>query len=1420
MQDLSKKPNPTSCRAGGVVHLLAANGTKVPVSLKMLQREVQDSAGGLMHVVYVNRASEGQRLDQTRLLLSLNHKGTVLEANTGAPKSLFGFNVAELVGRPLACIIDVFGVWRHEFGEDNSLLTMLSLQALKEGATSMAVIGKSDSGIHASGTSWRVGVHQPVKDEEIASHAVHLSDERKQNKGGFGTGGTNSLLHALQQQRRLHTACMALEIMERDDRELTDDPAVTDSIPVVQVSLYRSDALIATIELDKHMAITRIDDAIGLMMGVSARALLKKNFPRIVGLPPETTFDELLGTKVPIVKKGAMRRSAAGGPPAAGTSRMGATKKVTARHLGDGKELHMELQAMSYEANGKMRYMVRVQLKDGQSSSIDALLQLRKDGQAAEALAAARTALAEDEASVADQGPVAVSDGEEEAPEERPPPGAMNHRAPPDAPGSFNRTSDWVREASSLGGKRSPPGSPPARRGHGRDHSPPRDSPMDPRGRKGGSTLGRLNSQEDYDSGYDPAEDSTAFVQIKQRGAAVRKDALLDDSYENKVVENFSKQGPGSAAGSSAQGSSANDGASEAGGQSVTSGAETGHDEDLAVDTRRAKRLKKLNRMLHSSLAQVDTTRWRLHTLGLLAIILMAHVICFVVLTTQINRRYTNANNVATMTRGLARMQMISLRANFIQKCKNPTFAAMWACSADNQQRYRNNLHVVSESAHDAHQTLYLGASGIKPFADPRLLDYWTYHPLPEYTFYNIYVAPNTTQFNNVVLESNRTLWEMGNVLVSAGRDLYFQSDKQGMEMNVTPIWQYIYQNGPKSIFDGYAWSLDTYVDYAWKDLLSLAVLLIILLVVEALVVQMSCMAYEFRLVQQCNVSHMRLFSVFLALPSATVRIMTQRQLQVDDDTKDEMDDDEFELADGAAAAAGTTNEAGEGSQKKSVRMEVGDEHEDEDGGKPSKGKKDSKDSRDGKEGKRARHDADSDAGSDDGHAPSRSPKKGADKSSSKKPPLTKFQAFRKLAYKRCFGWLDPKFRMNGKKFIANSTVVWKFMIPLLLWVCAVIVIFATSYRNLQGLQGPLASLDTASHVLYRATRCRLFSCMVAFSVDPSEDAVWRNQLKQELRDLRTEYNTLLYGGPMMLKANVTFKPVAPASAFADLAISNLFFRTTACLRVDQSGCHNDPADPFYQITHSGLDAQINRYIEEMLRFASLPIDQSLANAASYEYGMKVMAYDTYDGLNTAADLFVAWTISRFESVKQLHIILLVISLVLMLLFVLMLYRPYIKRLKRDSRMVAGMLSQLPAEVDVEGQVKQVVLGMVKGDGGRSVNNSLMLGGPPGMMPPGGMPPGAGSMFSSVPGMGSALMVPPGPNMGGSMPGNMPGMQNGGEGWFGRGGGPRWSAGGYDNAEPPSVGRGDYGRGPPPGRSPMGYNKNVAMGGYDNDDEV
>jgi hypothetical protein len=77
----------------------------------------------------------------------------------------------------------------------------------------------------------------------------------------------------------------------------------------------------------------------------------------------------------------------------------------------------------------------------------------------------------------------------------------------------------------------------------------------------------------------------------------------------------------------------------------------------------------------------------------------------------------------------------------------------------------------------------------------------------------------------------------------------------------------------------------------------------------------------------------------------------------------------------------------------------------------------------------------------------------------------------------------------------------------------------------------------------------------------------------------------------------------------------------------------------------------------------------------------------------------------RLGAVKQLHIILLGVSLACMVLFLLLLYRPYTKRLQRDSKAVAGLLSQLPSEVDVEGHVKTVVLGIVKTS---DVNRSMM----------------------------------------------------------------------------------------------------------------
>lgn len=93
-----------------------------------------------------------------------------------------------------------------------------------------------------------------------------------------------------------------------------------------------------------------------------------------------------------------------------------------------------------------------------------------------------------------------------------------------------------------------------------------------------------------------------------------------------------------------------------------------------------------------------------------------------------------------------------------------------------------------------------------------------------------------------------------------------------------------------------------------------------------------------------------------------------------------------------------------------------------------------------------------------------------------------------------------------------------------------------------------------------------------------------------------------------------------------------------------------------------------------------------------------------YDGLNAASSLFVDYTISRLDEVKQLHAILLVIVLVVYTAYVVFLFRPYARSLIQDSRSIAGMLSQLPADVDVEGHVRSVILNST--DHRSSNNNS------------------------------------------------------------------------------------------------------------------
>lgn len=60
-------------------------------------------------------------------------------------------------------------------------------------------------------------------------------------------------------------------------------------------------------------------------------------------------------------------------------------------------------------------------------------------------------------------------------------------------------------------------------------------------------------------------------------------------------------------------------------------------------------------------------------------------------------------------------------------------------------------------------------------------------------------------------------------------------------------------------------------------------------------------------------------------------------------------------------------------------------------------------------------------------------------------------------------------------------------------------------------------------------------------------------------------------------QAPVSFDLQAPAAAFSDDRIATIFFRTTACLRHDQSMCYPQ-GSPWYDISHAGLDVMMRRF--------------------------------------------------------------------------------------------------------------------------------------------------------------------------------------------------------------------------------------------------
>ncbi|GLI62746.1 hypothetical protein VaNZ11_005485, partial [Volvox africanus] len=155
-----------------------------------------------------------------------------------------------------------------------------------------------------------------------------------------------------------------------------------------------------------------------------------------------------------------------------------------------------------------------------------------------------------------------------------------------------------------------------------------------------------------------------------------------------------------------------------------------------------------------------------------------------------------------------------------------------------------------------------------------------------------------------------------------------------------------------------------------------------------------------------------------------------------------------------------------------------------------------------------------------------------------------------------------------------------------------------------------------------------------------------------------------MYGGMAKTQEGSVFQHEVPASTFEASTIARDFFRQKRCFRWDQSQCYT-PDSPYYAVTHHGLDVMLRRVLSEMTLLAKDDDVDAVYNGTRYTTMYRVGVRDLYEGLHTSASLFQSVMLDRYHSIKMLHIIMLIITILLVLSYTTLVLRPYLASVAR-----------------------------------------------------------------------------------------------------------------------------------------------------------
>ncbi|GFR48517.1 hypothetical protein Agub_g10412 [Astrephomene gubernaculifera] len=694
---------------------------------------------------------------------------------------------------------------------------------------------------------------------------------------------------------------------------------------------------------------------------------------------------------------------------------------------------------------------------------------------------------------------------------------------------------------------------------------------------------------------------------------------------------------------------------SQADGASVVSGSEVG---GYQTDFKRGRRFKKLMKLLSSAKAKADLTRYHRHTYIVIIILLLVHIVCFALFLVFLENQKKYVTEVdATQdasTHGLDVAILSRAMSNIYTNQTNPEWYT-W----DDLDIILGDMTEAINSMEDAHQGLYLGFGKLRHLGDNYELGaIWEGRTLNE-TLYIDTRVPYT-------ISSLNSLWLMGNAFLAAGRELVSNhiliANNTLNNFLLNRDWQYVNMNGPTSMTSGYRYSLNGMVLRTWDSVGRVNMLGIGLLVAEGCVVCGAAALYMWALLTQVARQRYGLYSVFLVIPTGFLRALASKHVQVDGEDDNDSDSD-----------AGDDANANKEKNKDS-------------GGKDGKGEGDNK-------------------GDDDGGKPvilpgikTKAVVVDMGEAAESPQPLWR-RTLRALSPATLFGNAGPLGNVDtGKRKLTRDnrdTVV--LTVPFLLWGAVVIAIYTFSYLTLKKVSEPLVNLDVANRVKTKINRCVFVAQEVISQTNDAAKAKWQQELLIRQSDLEMFYDALLYGSDDLPEMAFSH---TKGTLFSGAAPAEMFFRSKDVCYVTEDAdrwCFPE-GHMYHEVSMNALDPMIRRLIEEALLLGNDAYSDINFNSTRFDYIWRVAYHQLIKGSWTANTIYTTAANANFGKVRMAHVILFVLSLLMAVLFLVAMFRPFIRRTAIEARQVAELLSQLPPEMDVEGLVASAMTSRRKGE--------------------------------------------------------------------------------------------------------------------------